>query len=118
MPSHPAGTAFIETAVFTRELEGLYRAHVLDPEGYRLFQVALHEGSTRTDAVQGVPGLYNARWRTRGGGKRGGLRVLYAVCACSTTTASGAACSTSCSCTRSQTGKASRRASARAWPGW
>ena len=67
--------------MFTRQLAALQKSGVLDAEGYRQLQVALHEGTTRTDAVRGVPGLFKARWRTRGGGKRGGLRVLYYDCA-------------------------------------
>ena len=63
---------FIETPVFTRELQGL-----LSDDDYRSLQLAL---LLRPDAGALIPsggGLRKLRWSLPGKGKRGGARVIY-----------------------------------------
>jgi hypothetical protein len=42
-----------------------------------MFQVALMFRPDAGDVIPGGGGLRKARWRLRGAGKRGGLRVIY-----------------------------------------
>ncbi|WP_419163655.1 type II toxin-antitoxin system RelE/ParE family toxin [Candidatus Palauibacter sp.] len=66
---------FVETTTFTRHLS----AH-LDDAGYAELQEFL---SARPDAgkvVRGTGGLRKIRWRSKGSGKRGGIRVIYYRC--------------------------------------
>ena len=63
---------FVETPVFTRRLLNL-----LSDEEYRSLQMTLllrpHQGSLIPESG----GLRKLRWRLKGKGKRGGLRVIY-----------------------------------------
>ncbi len=63
---------FIETPVFTREIEKL-----LSAEEYRLLQLALLFRPEQGSVIPGTGGLRKLRWKQRGRGKRGGLRVVY-----------------------------------------
>jgi len=63
---------FVETPVFTREIEKL-----LSDEEYRLLQLALVFRPEQGSVIPGTGGLRKLRWKQRGGGKRGGLRVVY-----------------------------------------
>lgn len=63
---------FIETPVFTASL----RRH-LDDEQYRALQESLLLRPDQGLLVPGSGGLRKLRWRARGRGKRGGLRVIY-----------------------------------------
>jgi hypothetical protein len=63
---------FVETPVFTAAI----RRH-LDDEQYRHLQIALMLRPEQGSVIQGSGGLRKVRWATRGGGKRGGLRVIY-----------------------------------------
>lgn len=63
---------FIETPVFTREIEKL-----LSAEEYRLLQLALLFRPEQGSVIPGTGGLRKLRWMLRGSGKRGGLRVVY-----------------------------------------
>ena len=63
---------FVETPVFTREIEKL-----LSDEEYRLLQLALLFRPEQGSVIPGTGGLRKLRWKQRGGGKRGGLRVVY-----------------------------------------
>src|SRR5882672_5215544 len=62
---------FIESAVFTRQVREL-----LTDEEYADLQwhLALHPKAG--EVIQGTGGLRKVRW-TSGGGKRGGVRVVY-----------------------------------------
>jgi len=63
---------FVETQVFTAAI----RRH-LDDERYRQLQIALILRPEQGPIIQGSGGLRKVRWATTGGGKRGGLRVIY-----------------------------------------
>ena len=63
---------FVETHVFTATI----RRH-LDDERYRQLQIALMLRPEQGPIIQGSGGLRKVRWATTGGGKRGGLRVIY-----------------------------------------
>ena len=63
---------FVETHVFTAAI----RRH-LDDERYRQLQIALMLRPEQGPIIQGSGGLRKVRWATTGGGKRGGLRVIY-----------------------------------------
>ena len=63
---------FVETHVFTAAI----RRH-LDDERYRQLQIALMLRPEQGSVIQGSGGLRKVRWATTGGGKRGGLRVIY-----------------------------------------
>ena len=63
---------FIESAVFTRQVREL-----LTDEEYAGFQWHLASFPQSGDVLQGTGGLRKARWASRGGGKRGGVRTIY-----------------------------------------
>ena len=63
---------FVETPVFTRVIQ-----HHLDDERYRHLQIALMLRPEQGPIIQGSGGLRKVRWPVAGGGKRGGLRVIY-----------------------------------------
>jgi mRNA-degrading endonuclease RelE of RelBE toxin-antitoxin system len=63
---------FIETPVFTAAI----RRHLGD-EQYRQLQIALMLRPHRGPVIPASGGLRKVRWATTGGGKRGGLRVVY-----------------------------------------
>jgi len=63
---------FVETAVFTRAV----REHLSDEE-YRSLQLALLLRPEQGSVIPGSGGLRKVRWKVRGRGKRGGLRVIY-----------------------------------------
>ena len=63
---------FVETHVFTAAI-----LRHLDDDAYRRLQVALMLRPEQGPVMQGSGGLRKVRWATTGGGKRGGLRVIY-----------------------------------------
>ena len=63
---------FVETPVFTAVIQ-----RHLDEERYRQLQIALMLRPTQGPVVRGSGGLRKVRWATPGGGKRGGLRIIY-----------------------------------------
>lgn len=63
---------FIETPIFTQEIRRL-----LPDVEYRWLQLALLLRPEAGDLIPGGGGLRKIRWKTVGGGKRGGLRVIY-----------------------------------------
>jgi hypothetical protein len=65
------GLLIVETSVFTRQV-----ASLLDAESYRLLQVELVRNPEVGALIRGSGGLRKIRWARRGGGKRGGLRVI------------------------------------------
>ena len=62
----------VETTVFMRQVQKL-----LSDEEYRQLQIELIVRPDKGVIIQGSGGLRKARWRLRGQGKRGGLRVIY-----------------------------------------
>ena len=63
---------FVETPVFTELVSGS-----LDDDEYRALQLTLLLRPEQGPVIPGSGGLRKIRWRNRGGGKRGGLRVIY-----------------------------------------
>jgi hypothetical protein len=63
---------FIETSVFTRAV-----VELLDDEEYRSLQLALLLRPELGRVIRGSGGIRKLRWSVRGGGKRGGMRVIY-----------------------------------------
>jgi len=63
---------FIETPVFTKEIE-----RHLDHEEYRALQLSLLLRPRQGALLQGGGGLRKLRWRGGSRGKRGGLRIIY-----------------------------------------
>jgi mRNA-degrading endonuclease RelE of RelBE toxin-antitoxin system len=62
----------IETTVFMRHVQKL-----LSEEEYRQLQIALIIRPDMGAIIRGSGGIRKVRWRSRGQGKRGGLRVIY-----------------------------------------
>jgi len=65
---------FVETPAFTAALQ---RERHLDDEEYRHLQIALMLRPGQGALIRGSGGLRKLRWAKPGGGKRGGLRVIY-----------------------------------------
>ena len=63
---------FVETHVFTSAI-----LRHLDDDEYRQLQIALMLRPEQGRVIQGSSGLRKVRWAKAGGGKRGGLRVIY-----------------------------------------
>ena len=63
---------FIETPTFTRLLSDL-----LSDETYRGLQDVLAEEPERGDIIKGGGGIRKLRYAVPGGGKSGGVRVIY-----------------------------------------
>ena len=63
---------FIETPIFTKEV----RRH-LDDAAYRALQFALLLRPEQGKVIPGSGGLRKLRWRSKGRGKRGALRLIY-----------------------------------------
>ena len=55
------------------------RAHYLDDDEYSALQQFLMQNPEAGAVVRGSGGVRKLRWRRRGVGKRGGLRVIYFV---------------------------------------
>ena len=63
---------FIETPVFTAEVRRL-----LADEEYRSLQLALALRPQQGMLIRGSGGLRKVRWKAKGKGKSGGVRVIY-----------------------------------------
>lgn len=63
---------FIETRIFTQDLNGL-----LNDDEYRAFQIFLSQNPLAGDVIQGTGGLRKIRWSAQEKGKRSGVRVIY-----------------------------------------
>ena len=63
---------FIETEIFTEDVKKL-----LDDDEYRRLQIFLAIQPDYGDLIQETGGLRKVRWRVRGKGKRGGVRIIY-----------------------------------------
>ncbi len=62
----------IETSIFTKQIKSL-----IDDETYRLLQSDLIANPAVGKLISGSGGLRKVRWKIEGGGKRGGIRVIY-----------------------------------------
>jgi hypothetical protein len=65
---------FVESAAFER-----VRAVYLDDEEYAELQQFMMENPEAGDVVRESGGVRKLRWKRKGMGKRGGLRVIYFV---------------------------------------
>jgi mRNA-degrading endonuclease RelE of RelBE toxin-antitoxin system len=63
---------FVETHVFTDLV-----CKVLDDDDYRWLQGSLLLRPEQGPVIPGSGGLRKVRWAGKGGGKRGGLRLIY-----------------------------------------
>lgn len=63
---------FVEAPSFSKTVHDY-----LDDEEYLALQLALAQWPAAGDIVPGSGGLRKLRWRGKGKGKRGGLRVIY-----------------------------------------
>ena len=63
---------FIETPIFTSQVKEL-----LSDDDYRGLQLALVLRPEQGPLIPGGGGIRKIRWRRRGKGKRGGVRVIY-----------------------------------------
>ncbi len=63
---------FIESAVFTRQVQAL-----LTDDEYAALQWRLALYPKAAAVIQNTGGLRKMRWASRHGGKRGGVRVIY-----------------------------------------
>jgi hypothetical protein len=62
----------VETPTFTRRV-----SQFLDAESYRLLQLDLADNPKLAPVIPRSGGLRKVRWQRPGGGKRGGVRVIY-----------------------------------------
>lgn len=67
---------FVESTVFQRCV-----ADYLDDDGLTLLQQALLHDPLKGVVIPGSGGLRKLRWPKPGGGRRGGLRIIYFVSA-------------------------------------
>jgi hypothetical protein len=63
---------FVETPIFTKVIE-----RFISDEDYRSLQIALMLRPEQGPVIRGGGGLRKVRWARPGGGKSGGLRVIY-----------------------------------------
>jgi len=63
---------FIETPIFTKSI-----CELLPDDDYRMIQQSLVLRPEAGKIIQGSGGLRKMRWHLQGGGKRGGLRLIY-----------------------------------------
>ena len=63
---------FVETPIFTRDVTEL-----LTDDEYRRVQLALLLRPEQGPLIPNGGGLRKIRWKRSGGGKRGGLRLIY-----------------------------------------
>lgn len=64
--------SFQETPDFTKRLLKL-----MNDEAYAEFQISLTANPLAGDLIPGGDGLRKVRWRGKGHGKRGGVRIIY-----------------------------------------
>jgi hypothetical protein len=63
---------FVETPIFTSVIDRL-----IDDEAYRGLQIAIMLRPEQGPVIRGGGGLRKLRWARPGGGKSGGVRVIY-----------------------------------------
>ena len=63
---------FVETPVFTKVIPD-----AISDDEYRSLQIALMLRPEQGPMIRGTGGLRKVRWARPGGGKRGGLRIIY-----------------------------------------
>jgi hypothetical protein len=63
---------FIETSIFTKEIQ-----HLISDNYYRMLQTSLMLRPDAGSFIRGSGGLRKIRWNLPGIGKRGALRIIY-----------------------------------------
>lgn len=63
---------FIETSYFSKQVYQL-----LTDDEYAMFQGYMVANPKAGEVIQGTGGLRKVRWAAGGGGKRGGVRIIY-----------------------------------------
>ena len=63
---------FIETSIFTKEIQKL-----ISDDSYRQLQIVLILRPDAGDLIKSSGGLRKIRWSLRGKGRRGALRIIY-----------------------------------------
>jgi hypothetical protein len=63
---------FIETRIFTRRISGL-----IADDDFAEFQAELAQNPGNGPVIEGTGGLRKVRWKLKGKGKSGGLRIIY-----------------------------------------
>lgn len=74
LADHEIVFEFVESSVFER-----LRTHYLDDDEFGELQRFMMENPSAGAVVPGSGGVRKLRWCREGGGKRGGLRVIYYV---------------------------------------
>jgi mRNA-degrading endonuclease RelE of RelBE toxin-antitoxin system len=63
---------FIETSIFTRQIQGL-----ISDDQLRALQEWINTSPMAGNLIKGSGGCRKLRWKTTATGKRGGIRVIY-----------------------------------------
>jgi hypothetical protein len=63
---------FIETSIFTKRIAGL-----ISDDAFAEFQAELAQSPEKGPVIEGTGGLRKVRWKLKGKGKSGGVRIMY-----------------------------------------
>jgi len=63
---------FVETRIFSKRIAGL-----ISDDDFAEFQAELAQNPEKGPVIEGTGGLRKIRWRLRGKGKSGGIRIIY-----------------------------------------
>ncbi len=63
---------FIETSIFSRRITGL-----ISDDAFAEFQAELAQNPEKGPVIEGTGGLRKVRWKLKGKGKSGGMRIMY-----------------------------------------
>jgi hypothetical protein len=63
---------FIETNIFTKRIAGL-----ISDDALAEFQAELAQSPEKGPVIEGTGGLRKVRWKLKGKGKSGGVRIMY-----------------------------------------
>ena len=72
MTYHNDMVTFVESPLFTRQVHDY-----LSDEEYAAFQTFLANSPDAGDVVKGSGGVRKVRWKQKGVGKSGGVRIMY-----------------------------------------
>ena len=63
---------FIETKIFSKRIAGL-----ISDDEFAEFQAELVQSPEKGPVIEGTGGLRKVRWKLKGKGKSGGIRIMY-----------------------------------------
>jgi hypothetical protein len=63
---------FIETKIFSKRIAGL-----ISDSAFAEFQADLAQNPEKGPVIEGTGGLRKVRWKLKGKGKSGGIRIMY-----------------------------------------